>query len=244
MRGLARFRLARALLLSAAMRSLLHMPLDPPSRKVRLILAEKGLPVRLVETPPWKAEGDLLAHNPAGAVPVLIDEPPTGGEIAVSPAPVIAEYLEEAYRSPALLPATSAGRAEVRRLAMWFESKFENEVNAQILRRRVDDRLQGRRRNEDDSHRLGAEAMRWHLDYLAWLLEGRAWLAGDKMTVADLAAAAHLSANDYLGAVPWTEFPAVKEWYQRLKCRPSFRPLLADRVDGVAPPPHYADLDF
>lgn len=220
------------------------MPLDPACRMVRLILAEKGLPARLVETPPWKGGAELAAHNPAGSVPVLIDEPPTGGEIAVSPAPVIAEYLEEAYRSPSLFPGTSAARAEARRLSSWFAEKFENEVNAAMLRRRVDDRLQGRRRNEDDSHRLGAEAMRWHLDYLSYLLEGRGWLAGDRMTIADLSAAAHLSSNDYIDAVPWAEFPGVKEWYQRLKCRPSFRPLLADRMDGLAPPSHYADLDF
>lgn len=208
------------------------------------MLAEKGLPVRLIEAAPWRADGELLARNPAGSIPVLIDEPPTGGEIAVSPAPVIAEYLEEAYRTPSLFPGTSASRAEARRLAAWFGDKFEREVNAAIFRRRVDDRLQGRRRNEDDSHRLGAEAMRWHLDYVSYLLEGRGWLACEKMTVADLAAAAHLSSNDYVDAVPWAEFPAVKEWYQRLKCRPSFRPLLADRMDGLAPPSHYADLDF
>ena len=226
------------------MRTLLHMPLDPASRMVRLILAEKGLPARLVETPPWGDDPALLARNPAGSIPVLIDEPPTGGEIAVAPAPVIAEYLEEAYRKPALLPATSAARAEARRLASWFDDKFEREVNAPVLRIKIDGRLRGRARLDPVAHRAGAEAMRWHLDYLCWLLDQRAWLAGEKMTIADLAAAAHLSANDYLDAVPWADFPAVKEWYQRLKCRPSFRPILADRLELAPPAPHYADLDF
>jgi glutathione S-transferase len=226
------------------MRTLLHMPLDPASRMVRLILAEKGLPARLVETPPWSGDAALLARNPAGSIPVLIDEPPTGGEIAVAPAPVIAEYLEEAYRNPPLLPATSAARAEARRLCCWFDDKFEREVNAATLRRRIDDRLKARRGAEAPDHRAGADAMRWHLDYLAWLLDHRAWLAGEKMTIADLSAAAHLSANDYLDAVPWADFPVVKEWYQRLKCRPSFRPILADRIDLAPPPLHYADLDF
>jgi glutathione S-transferase len=226
------------------MRTLLHMPLDPPSRKVRLILAEKGLPAKLEQTPPWEPNATLAARNPAGTIPVLIDEPPTGGEIAVCPAQAIAEYLEEAYAAPALMPATSAGRAEVRRLSLWFDDKFEREVNAHLLRRKVDEKLQGRRRADPESWRAGLEALCWHLDYMSWLLEQRPFLAGDKMTIADLSAAAHLSTNDYLGVVPWSDFPQAKEWFQRLKCRPSFRPLLADRVDGLPPPAHYDDLDF
>lgn len=222
----------------------MHMPLDPSSRAVRVILAEKGLTARLVEAAPWEAPPELLARNPAGQIPVLVDEPPSGGEIAVTPGAVIIEYLEEAYGAVSLLPATSAARAETRRLCMWFDNKFEREVNARILRRRIDERLQGRRSADADPYRAGLEAMRWHLDYVSWLLDKRAWLAGEKMTVADIVGAAHLSCNDYLGAVPWSEFPQVKDWYQRLKCRPSFRPLLADRVDGLPPPSHYADLDF
>lgn len=226
------------------MRTLLHMPFDPPSRMARLVLAEKGLAARFIETPPWKDDPALAAANPAGAVPVLIDAPPTGGEIAVSPGLAIAEYLEEAYPAAPLLPATSAGRAEVRRLVWWFETKFEREVNAALLRQRVDARLAGRRQYDRDAWRDGCEALRWHLDYVSWLLENRAWLVGEKMTLADIAAAAHLSANDYLGAVPWADFPLVKDWYQRLKCRPSFRPLLSDRIDGLPAPLHYTDLDF
>lgn len=226
------------------MRTLLHMPLDPASRAVRLILAEKGLTARLVETRPWAAGEELCVHNPAGAIPVLIDEPPTGGEIAVSPASVIADYLEEAYGAPPLMPATSAGRAEARRLISWFDGKFENEVNAALARRRIDDRLMGARRHDSELWRRGVEALCWHLDYFSWLLESRPWLAGEKITSADFFAAAHLSVSDYLGAVPWADFPAVKEWHQRLKCRPSFRPLLADRIEGLAPAPHYAELDF
>ncbi|MBI1366212.1 MAG: glutathione S-transferase family protein [Alphaproteobacteria bacterium] len=226
------------------MRTLLHMPLDPGSRMARILLAEKGLPVCLVETPPWREPAELLARNPAGEIPVLIDEPPTGGEVAVAPALVIADYLEEAYGAAPMLPATSAARGEARRIAHWFDRKFESEVNQLILRRRVDERLAGARRLEPEPYRAGAERMRWHLDYLAWLLDRRAWLAGERMTLADVAAAAHLSANDYVSAVPWSEFPTVKEWYLRMKCRPSFRPILADRLEGAPPPSHYDDLDF
>jgi glutathione S-transferase len=226
------------------MRMLLHFPLDPASRAIRLVLGEKSLNARLVSVEPGATSEELLQKNPAGTTPVLLDEPPTGGEISVSPAPVIAEYLEEAYASTPLLPATSASRAEARRLVHWFEGKFETEANARILRRKIDDRFRGKYRLDPEQYRAGLEALAWHLDYLSWLLEGRNWLAGERLTLGDIFGAAHLSACDYLGVVPWKDFPNVKEWYQRMKCRPSMRPILADRLDGVPPPSHYDDLDF
>ncbi len=226
------------------MRSLLHMPLDPACRFIRLMLAEKGLAARFVETPPWARESDLAQHNPAMTVPVLIDEPPTGGELAVAPALAIAEYLEEVYRDPPLFPSTSAGRAEARRLAHWFDQKFESEVNALIVRRRIDGKPQARRWGEPEPVRPASDALAWHLDYLCYLLERRAYLAGDRMTIADLAGAAHLSVHDYFGLVPWQDFPDAKTWYQRMKSRPSMRPLLADRFESAPPAAHYADLDF
>lgn len=226
------------------MRSLLHMPLDPGCRFVRLLLAEKGLAARFVETPPWAPDSELAQANPAKTVPVLIDEPPTGGEIGVAPAAAIAEYLEEAYRDPPLLPATSAARAEARRLFHWFDLKFENEVNSLIVRRRIDGGLQGRRWGDPEPLKAAADALSWHLDYLSYLLERRTFLAGDRLTIADLAGTAHLSVNDYFGFVQWANFPEVKTWYQRMKSRPAMRPLLADRFDGAPPAAHYADLDF
>ena len=223
------------------MRSLLHMPLDPQSRMIRVVLAEKNLRVRLVVTPPLEDQESLSAHNPALTVPVLIDEAPSGDEIAASPAWAIAEYLEDAYRLPLLYPATSGGRAESRRLVAWFCEKFEADVIAPAIREKID----GRRSSpKDENASTTAEALCWHLDYLSWLLENRDWLAGASFTIGDIAGAAYLSTIDYLGLAPWRDFPHVKEWYQRLKSRPSFRTLLDDRAEGAPPPAHYALLDF
>lgn len=221
------------------MRSLFHHPFDPACRFIRLMLAEKGLVARFVET---ASDNEALARaNPALTVPVLIDDPPTGGEISIAPAAAIAEYLEEAYREPALLPSTSAARAEARRLFFWFDQKFEAEVNALVVRKRIEG---GGRRGAPEPIREAGEAMRWHLDYLNFLLERRDFLAGERLSIADLAAAAHLSVSDYFGLVPWSDFPEVESWCGRLKSRPSMRPLLADRLAGTAPAAHYADLDF
>jgi glutathione S-transferase len=92
--------------------------------------------------------------------------------------------------------------------------------------------------------RAGLMALKGHLDYITALAESRKWLAGDELSAADLAAAAHLSCLDYIGEVPWDQAPEVKHWYQRVKSRPSFRTLLGDHVRGLTPPASYADLDF
>ena len=227
------------------MRTLFHMPLDPASRMIRIILAEKGLPAQFVEKRPWADEdGTLAAVNPAVTAPVLIDEPPTGGEIAISPVTAIVEYLEEAYASEPMFPSTSAARAETRRLCHWYMDKFETEVTALTLRERVDKRLMRRGQADYELLKAGADALAWHLDYTAWLLDQRYWLAGDRMSAADIAAAAQLSALDYIDFVPWEKFPAVKDWYARLKSRPSMRPVLRDRIDGLPPPAHYDNPDF
>ena len=84
-------------------------------------------------------------------------------------------------------------------------------------------------------------------DHLAWLdhvLANRPFIAGDHFSVADITAAAQLSSLDYLGDVPWDAHEPAKEWYARIKSRPSFRPILADHLPGLPPPRHYPDLDF
>lgn len=227
------------------MRTLFHMPLDPASRLVRIMLAEKGLPAQLVEKRPWDDEdGALAAVNPALTIPVLMDEPPTGGDVAVCPVNAIVEYLEDAYPNEALLPSTSAARAETRRLTYWFTEKFDAEVSDNTLRERINRRLMRRGQPDYERLKIGADCLVWHLDYAQWLLDQRHWFAGERYTVADIAAASQLSCLDYLDLVPWEKFPAVKDWYARIKSRPSLRPIMRDRMDGVPPPPHYDNPDF
>lgn len=232
------------LLWSWLMRILFHMPHDPGSRMVRIVLFEKGLTARLVESRPWADDGALAAVNPACTVPVLVDEAPTGSEIAISPAMAIVEYLDEAYTASPVLPSTSATRAETRRLCSWFNEKFEREVNQPILRERIDKRLMRRGQPDYELLKQGTAALAWHLDYFSWLLENRSWIAGERFSAADIAAAAHFSALDYVDAIAWDKFPLVKDWYARLKSRPSMRQILQDRVNGLPPPSHYDNLDF
>lgn len=216
-----------------------HYPLDPYSRKVRLVLKEKGLPHELVEVEPWRADEAFLDLNPAGEVPVLED-----GDLVIADSQAITDYLEEAYPQSTLLGRDHRQRVETRRLVAWFDSKFAREVTDLLWREKLLDRLKGRSTPSSDRLRAGMQNIRVHLMYVGFLFDERHWLAGDRMTLADLAAAAHLSVLDYLGDVPWDGFPSAKEWYAKMKSRPSFRALLADRIVQVRPPQHYDDLDF
>lgn len=223
------------------MRVLHHQPLSPHCRKVRLALQEKRIPFDLRAEPVWERREAFLALNPAATVPVLVEE--SGLVLADSAA--ICEYLDEAYPETPLVGRTHAERAEVRRLVAWFDGKFDREVTRNLLHERLFKRLLGEGPTDASALRAGYANLRPHLDYLGWLAETRAWLAGPSLSLADLCAAAHLSALDYLGDVDWSLGEAAKDWYARIKSRPSFRPLLAERVAGAAPPPaHYADLDF
>ncbi len=230
------------------MLSLLHHPLCPRSRYVRLILGEYGIEVRLVEERSWERREEFLLVNPAGETPVLI----TDGVPAVPGASIIAEYIEETEGAVrginSLLPKEPRERVEVRRLADWYNDKFYEEVSGPLVKEREFKRHmtaeQGGGPPDTVVLRAARHNIRYHLAYLGWLARSRDWLAGERLTLADLAAAAHLSVADYLGEVPWNEDDAAKHWYARLKSRPAFRPILADTLAGLPPSKSYADLDF
>jgi glutathione S-transferase len=230
------------------MLTLFHHPLCPNSRFVRLALGEYGAEVRLVEERVWDRRHEFLAVNPAGTIPVLLEE----GTPPVPETQIIAEYLDETRGARLgehrLLPFDIGMRVETRRLTHWFAYKFFAEVSGPLITERVFKRHmtleQGGGPPDTDEIRAALANIRYHLAYIGWLVRKRNWLAGDRLTYADLAAAAHLSSVDYLGDVPWKEDEAARAWYARMKSRPCFRPLLSEAHAGIAPSKTYADLDF
>jgi glutathione S-transferase len=230
------------------MLTLFHHPFCPHSRFVRLALGEYGAEVRCVEERTWERREEFLIINPAGTTPVLMEE----GGVPVPGAAVIAEYLDETLGAEAgdrrLLPGEPEQRVEVRRLASWFNDKFFEEVSGPLVMERCYKRYIPRERGggspDTDAIRAARTNIRYHLAYIGWLVRERDWLAGAELSFADLAAAAHLSAVDYLGDVPWNEDEAAKIWYARVKSRPSFRPILAETMPGIPASKTYADLDF
>ncbi len=222
------------------MRTLYHHPLQSLSRIARVMLAEKGLPFDSVIEKPWERRTDFLKLNPSGEVPVLVEEDGT----VVAGGLAVIEYLEEAYPDVILLPREVAHRAEVRRLVDWFAHKFEREVTENLVGEKLIKRLSGQGHPFAPAIRAGLANIHYHLDYIAFLSERRPWLAGSTFTLADIAAAVELSCLDYIDNVPWDKHGEAKDWYARIKSRPSFRAILADNITGCPPPRHYADLDF
>lgn len=218
------------------------------SRYIRLMLAEYGLSAEFNEEKPWARRPEFMSLNAAGTLPVLIEE---NGDTLCG-AFVIGEYLDETsgamMREKRLMPESHAGRAEVRRLVEWFLYKFETEVSQYLVHERVYKQLmnsaEGGGSPDSAVIRAGRANLKAHLHYLGWLCNSRNWIAGERISQADLAAAAALSVLDYLGEVPWDSEPATRDWYARIKSRPSFRPVLADKLAILPPASHYIDLDF
>jgi len=222
------------------MRVLYHLWLSPFCRKVRIVLLEKSLDFELKTENYWQRREEFLALNPAGDVPVMVEE---DGQ-SISDSAAICEYLEEIAPEPQLFPGTPAERAEIRRLVAWFDGKFYSEVTRLLVGEKIMKRFLRGGAPNSEAIRAGKQNIHHHLDYVSWLTERRTWLAGPNFSIADIAAAAQISSVDYIGDVPWDEPEDAKEWYARVKSRPSFRPILADHLPGEPPPKHYADLDF
>jgi glutathione S-transferase len=233
------------------MHKLTHYKLCPRSRSIRLALGESGLEAELIDEDPWAWRPGFLAKNPAGELPVL--EMQNG--LTLAGAYSISEFIAEemsansaagSSRLTGLFPGNREERSEVRRLVDWFHGKFDREVSRELMFEKVYQRMRPTGSSSPDAEVLRAARanLKYHLSYISYLADARRWLAGDDLSFADLAAAAQISTIDYLGEVPWQDFPPAKAWYQRLKSRPSFRTLLADKVPGTPPPAAYADLDF
>ena len=222
------------------MRTLHHLWLSPFCRKVRLVLSEKRVKFQMKTETIWERDEGFLKLNPTGEVPVLVEANGT----ALSGSDCICEFLDEVIPEPTLIGREAFARAESRRLIYWFDHKFHQEVTKNLVYEKVMKRVVGRGAPSAGNIRIGYANIHQHLKYISYLVDRRRWLAGDDMTLADLTAAAHLSCVDYIGDVPWERHLVAKDWYARVKSRPSFRSLLEDNVPGIAPANHYIDLDF
>lgn len=223
------------------MRTLYYIPLCPFSRKVRIALGEKNLECTLQFEAVWNKRPEFLDLNPAGKVPVLIDRE----NHLLLDSYAICEYLDESYpHTYSLYGKSLTQRAETRRLVAFFDDTFNHDVTYKIVFEKTLKRYFKLGHPDSNRIREGLHHLKEHFDYLSWLIEKRHWLAGESFSMADIAGAAHLSTLDFLNHINWEQHPAIKDWYARIKCRPSFRALLNDQVAGITPPAHYGDLDF
>ncbi len=205
-----------------------------------MALMEKNVEFELMLELPWARRQEFLALNPAGTVPVMIME----DGLTLSGSYAIREYLEETNTGSPLLGEATSARAEIRRLIDWFDVKFNEEVTSLLITEKIMKRFLKLGVPEADNIRCASTNLKQHLKYIEYLAERRNWLGGDDISYADITAASHLSCIDYLGDVPWEDFSGAKDWYARIKSRPSFRPLLKDLIAGLPPVSHYKNLDF
>lgn len=219
---------------------LYQFPLCPFSRKIRLLMGEKNVAYELVREDPWAASDHFHNLNAAGTTPVLVNQE-KGVVLADSRA--IAEYLEETVDKSPMINGTATGRAEIRRLVALFDENFYADVTAPLLLERMKKRIVYKQPPDSRALRNAMRMAHGHLDYMDWLIDNRPWLAGSTMSMADLAAAAQISVADYLGGIDWTGHEQTRGWYAVFKSRPSFRPLLSERMDAIKPPDHYAQVD-
>ena len=218
---------------------LYHLPLSPFCRKVRLVLAEKKVEVELIEERYWEKSPEFLKKSPSGKIPILqLDG------MHLTESNPICEFLEDLYPQPKLMPDRAEDRYEVRRLVNWFDDKFHYEVTSKLLYERINKKIMKQGAPDSKNVMNGKRKIKYHLDYMTYLLERRRWLAGNSMTLADFTAAAHFSTLDYTKDVDWVESNTVKDWYAKIKSRPAFRGILADQISGFPPSDHYNDLDF
>lgn len=215
--------------------------LCPFSRKVRLMLGEKGIAYDLIDELPWEARPGYRDINPSGQTPAMRD---ADRDITLADSVAITEYFEETEPAKPLNLGSATMRAEIRRLVAWFDGKFYAEVGAPLLQEKMIKRLYYRQPPDPASLRQAMRSATAHMEMIGALLDHHRWLTGTALTMADLAAAAHLSVADYLGGLDWAGHDTVRDWYAALKSRPSFRPLLDERMGGLMPPAHYADVNF
>ncbi|MDY6408113.1 MAG: glutathione S-transferase family protein [Pseudomonadota bacterium] len=221
-------------------RTLYHFQLCPFSRKVRLCLYEKGIPFALVHEVPWVRRSGLLALNPIGDLPVLVE--PDGSVLTQHNA--ICEYLNELVPELNLMGETPKGRAEIRRITGWFDSSFYMDVLKPLLDERVVKAMKTGLPPDSLRIRTARDNLKSYLKYLEWLAARRPYLGGRLLSMADLDVAAHLSVLDYLGEISWEKYPELKLWYAKIKSRPSFNSLLRDKFAGIMPSEVYSNLDF
>ena len=225
------------------MLELLHHKLDPASRLVRLMLAEYGIVPELADASPWAPGDNLLRHNPAATVPLLLED---GLSPIIGPLACV-HFIEDRFAPESvagLVPFSAAGRAEMWRLYDWVMGKFNDEVTRYVLEEKIGRREQKSGAPNPSALRAAKANLTEHMRYFTYLVATRGWLGGPELTLADFALAAHFSALDYLGDIDWASAGEARDWYARVKSRPAFRPLLGDRVVGAQPSASYADLDF
>lgn len=217
-----------------------HYPLCPFSRKLRIVLREKNIPFEMFLEPFFLRRKEFLKLNPSGETPMIVraDKKVMWGNQSIF------EYLEELSDTRKINPEDLELRSESRKLTEWFDHKFYNEVTRYILNEKIIKTISGNSAPNSQAIQAAKRNIGMHLDYISHLRKNHRYLVSDEPTLADFSAAAQLSVLDFVGDVPWNHNQSAKEWYALIKSRPSFKPILFDKISNFTPPAHYSNPDF
>lgn len=220
------------------MRTLFHYPLDAFGRIIRIFLYERSLDYQPIEEYPWNRKKIFSENHMFSDLPTLVEN----DTLVIQGAYSIVEYIEYNYR--AQNKGSIRNKIEIDRITSLFNIYFFAEVTNKVIYEKITKKYIEKAAPDSSSIRKGSQNIAKYFEYIAWLMNRRNWLAGDDFSLADISAAAHVSCLDYVDSIEWEKFPEVKDWYVRVKSRPSFREILNDKIPNIKPPEHYVNLDF
>ena len=219
--------------------TLYHYYLCPSSRFVRLVLEEYKIKYNVQLENYWRPQKDFLKINPAGHLPVLIDEQNN----SIIGANSCLEFFKDLNLKPYLLGENYKDKAEIYRLYHWFETLFKKEVLDPIIYEKVFSRVVDNVTPNSSNIRLALQNLSFHINYFDYLLKNQDYFVTNSLTYLDFLASANLSILDYLGLLSFENNDNIKEWYFKLKSRLSFRTLLKDQIVGLSPDEKYKLID-
>ncbi len=223
------------------MQLLYHHPVCPLSRQARIYLTEFNKEFRLVKEGYGSKEGLLIKLNPIGELPILHLDSIDYYLVGIYS---IIEYMLDTQENFYFMPQDVMDRAEVRKYINWFNSKFYREVSKILVNEKIIRLLMHQGAPRSNYIMLAKSNLSKHFNFLTNLLEKNTYIMSEKISCADIAAAAHISVIDYLGEINWDSWVTLKEWYSIIKSRPAFQPILQDRIAGFLPSRDYSNLDF
>ena len=220
--------------------TLYHYYLCSSSRYIRLILEEHKISYQTQLENYWKPQKDFLELNPAGHLPVLVNEenfPVIGANACV-------EYIKDLELRSNFFVENYKEKAEINRLVHWFEVIFKKEVFDPIIYEKVYSRIVENITPNSENIRAALQNLDFHIQYFNYLLNNKNYFIKDELTYLDFLAAANFSVLDYLGLLNLKRHEYIREWYFKLKSRPSFRTLLKDQIVGLNPHENYKNMDI
>lgn len=219
----------------------------PFSRKVRFFLEENDIKYELREVKYWLREQYFVKMNQASETPVLKN---LQTKEIICDSFLICSYLNEVERKESesnyynFLGTDMFEKYEIQRLHMWFDKKFYNEITKHIVEEIFVNFMQGIKGTNTDRINTAIINLEKHIKYMEFLLTTRKWLACEKFTIADIAAATQISIVDYLSYIDWNRYEKLKSWYMIIKSKIGFRNILFEKIPGFKQPKHYSKLDF